>query len=112
MALKPNESLAAGTGLSFGMIALYDHFLPNVADHKAAPVNNMVLDKARQHATLTGIAIVAGISFLAKSTTMFVIGGTTVVALDFAHRHANAVNPASQKIAPAAPAAPVSTSGS
>jgi hypothetical protein len=111
MALKPQESLATGAALAFGIIALYDHFMPNIADQKAAPANLNVLDKARFHATIVACAIVGGVSVLAKDPTIFVIGGTTVVALDFAHRHANAVNPATQQVAPAS-ANPVSTQNS
>jgi|SRR5580658_3505482 hypothetical protein len=100
MALKPQESLATGAALAFGIIALYDHFMPSVADHKAAPANLDVLDKSRLHATGVAVAIVAGVSLLAKDPTIFVIGGTTIVALDFSHRYANASDQG-QPIAPA-----------
>ncbi len=101
MALKPEASLITGLAVATVVYAVYDHALPSVADSRSAPPNNVTLDKSRQTATLTAAAIVAGVSLIAKDPTIFVIGGTVLIALDFSHRHANAVNPQTNKIASA-----------
>jgi len=98
MALKPPESLITGLAVATVVYAVYEHTLPSVADTRASSPNNATLDKSRQTATWTAAGIVAGVSLLAKDPTIFVIGGTVLVALDFSHRHANAVNPATQKV--------------
>jgi hypothetical protein len=98
MALKPSESLITGLAVATVVYAIYDHAVPTLADTRGAKPNNQNLDASRKQASWTAAGIVAGVSLLAKDPTIFVIGGTVLVALDFSHRHANAVNPATQKI--------------
>jgi hypothetical protein len=98
MSLKPNESLITGLAVATVVYAVYEHTLPSVADTQASSPNSPTLDKSRKVATWTAAGIVAGVSLLAKDPTIFVIGGTVLVALDFSHRHANSVNPDTQKI--------------
>ena len=98
MALKPSESLVTGLAVATVVYAVYEHTVPSVADTRGAAPNNSNLDSSRKLATWTAAGIVAGVSLLAKDPTIFTIGGTVLVALDFSHRHANAVNPATQKI--------------
>ena len=49
-------------------------------------------------ATWISAAVVAGISLLAADPTIFIVGGAMVITMDVTHRHANTVNPATNKM--------------
>lgn len=110
MALKPEDGTLAGVGLAIGVVALYDHFMPNVADHKAAGNDIKALDKSRVNATAFAIGLVGIAALLLKNTTVFVIGGVTVIALDASHRYADAVSPSSQTVPTTSSANPTASS--
>lgn len=100
MALKPEDSTLAGVAVAVGVIALYDHYMPTMADHKAADTNpaHPALDKSRTNCTWVAVGLVGLASLLLKDSTVFVIGGVTVLALDFSHRYADSVHGPSQTI--------------
>jgi hypothetical protein len=107
MALKPNDSIMAGIGVAAVVVGINAVHLPTVAAASASDQGNMHLDKARSSSSIIAVAVVIGASLLAKDPTVFVIGGTTVVALDFAHRVANSRNKTTGTVPGPGTAAPV-----
>lgn len=100
MALKPDVSLPIALATAAVVFGVYMHFLPPVADVRAAQPNNKNMNSTRREATVTSAAVVAGISLLTKDPTIFIVGGAMVVALDFAHRHANVSHPVTGQLVP------------
>ena len=95
--LKPNEEIMAS---AFALTAVYTIFssqVPNMADVKAAPSNNPVVFKSVKGAALESTAVVSGIALLAKSPTIFTVGGLAIVALSWHYHHANALQPSTGK---------------
>jgi Ni,Fe-hydrogenase I large subunit len=95
MALKPEFSLLTGLATATVVYGVYQNSLPAVADVRSLQANNNDLAKSERVASWTGAAVVAGVSLIAKDPTVFIIGGATLVAMAWMHRHANAVNPTS-----------------
>lgn len=93
MALKPEVSIGTGIALAALVYGVYSHALPSVVDHRVGDVGDVNAQAAERVATWTTAAAVAGIALLAKDPTIFVIGGSMVVAMSWWHRHANMVNP-------------------
>lgn len=91
--LKPEVSIPAGLATAALVYGVYQHAVPNIADHRAVEADNPDAQSARRQAAWTSAAVVAGVSLLAKDPTIFVIGGAMLVALDWSTRHADAVNP-------------------
>lgn len=91
--LKPEVSLGVGLATAAVVWAVYSNATPTIADIRSAPPGDMTIDSTRKMASWTAAGVVAGISLLAKDPTVFVLGGTMVVVLDWWHRHANEVNP-------------------
>lgn len=111
MALKQEDALITGLATAAVVWAVYQTHLPTVAGARASGLDNMHLSASRKSASIIAIGVVGAISLLSRSPTVFIIGGGTVVAIDVAHRLANATDHNSGKIPAAgtdATAAPVS----
>ena len=96
--LRPEISVGAAIATAAVVLVVYDHALPTVADTRVGGQNDPHLSTSERMAAWTSAAAVGAISLIAKDPTIFVVGGTMVVALSWWHRHANAVNPDSGKL--------------
>jgi hypothetical protein len=93
MALKPEVSLSVGLSTAALVYAVYSNATPPIADIRVAKPNDVDIESSRKLAAWTSAGVVGGISLIAKDPTVFILGGTMVVILDWWHRHANMVNP-------------------
>jgi hypothetical protein len=99
MAMKAEQSLIVGLATAAVVYGVYQTNLPTTAAVRASTPDNQHVDSSRKAATWEAAAVVAGISLIAHDPTVFVIGGALVIMLDFTHRHANAVDNVTGKIA-------------
>lgn len=96
--------MASEHGLTFGILVgiadalIWQHFVPSVADVRVADAFNTDIEKAERTALLVGTGFTLLVAGFAKSAEVFAIGGTVLIALDFATKHANAVNPQTKKM--------------
>lgn len=103
MAAAPNE-LTAGILVGIADVLIWRHFVPNVADIRTAPQFNGDIESAERSALIIGTGVTLLIAGFAKSAKVFAIGGIILAGLDFATKHANAVNPNTGKMAAASSA--------
>jgi 4-amino-4-deoxy-L-arabinose transferase-like glycosyltransferase len=106
--LKQEDALLTGLAVAAVVGGIYAVHVPTVAASRASAPGNMHIEASRKSATWTAAVVVVGASLLAKDPTVFVIGGVVVIALDFAHRYANAVNNQTGQVPSASSAAPAS----
>lgn len=112
MALKQENALLTGLAVAAVVVAVYQHNMPSVAAVRGSqPDNKHVAASRRQAAIITG-GIVGAISLLAKDPTVFVIGGSTLIALDITQRMANATDHKTGKVPSVAPDATAAPTGS
>lgn len=103
MALEHKYSVVGGLATAAVVVAVYQTHLPSSADARSL-LPNADLSASERTATWTAAGVVAGVSLIAKDPTIFIIGGATVIALAWSHRHANNVMPnTAQAAATAAP---------
>lgn len=102
MALKREVSLGVGLATAALVWGVYNASLPTIADVRVGQPQDDHINKARRMATWTSIATVTGVALLAKDATVAILGGAMVVTLDWANRHANAVDPMLGMIRPPA----------
>ena len=93
MSLKPEVSIPVGLATAALVYSVYANATPSITEIRAAKPNDADVAASRKLAAWTSAGIVGGVSLIAKDPTIFIIGGTMVVVLDWWHRHANLVNP-------------------
>jgi hypothetical protein len=93
MGLKPEVSITTGLATAALVWTIYNRALPADVDMRVAQPNDQDVEASRRKAAYTAAAVVAGISLVAKDATVFILGGSMVVAVDWWARHSNAVNP-------------------
>jgi hypothetical protein len=98
--LKPEVSLPIAAATATIVFGIFQTTNPSVAETRVTQPGNPALDSSRKTATWISATVVAGISLLAADPTIFIVGGAMVVVMDFTHRHANAVNPQTNKMVP------------
>lgn len=93
--LKPSEEIMAASFSVATVVAIYGQYSAPVNDIKAdAPSHQTHRDY--QRAALVSIAVVSGIALLAKSPTVFLTGGATILLEHAMRAHANYTKPPQQ----------------
>lgn len=100
MGLKPEASLITGLAVGALVVAVYSKALPSQADVRVGQPQDDDIDSARKAAAWTSAGVCAAISLIAGDATVFVIGGTITIAMDWWVRHANQNNPSLSKYLP------------
>lgn len=95
---KPEVSLGLGLATATVVYATYSNMTPSMADIRVGKPGDEHLETARKQAAWVSAGIVAGISLLAKDATIFIVGGTTVVIMDWLTRTNNWTNPLSGRV--------------
>lgn len=104
--MKPEFSVMTGLATATVVYGIHLNSTPTAADLRSLDANNADISKSERIATWTGAGLVAGVSLIARDPTIFIIGGSMVVAMAWIHRHANAVNPVTGTMKPSAEGTP------
>jgi 4-amino-4-deoxy-L-arabinose transferase-like glycosyltransferase len=94
----PEVSLGLGLATATVAYTIYNRNLPPGADQRVGAPGDDHLEAARKQSAWLAAGTVAGISLLAKDPTIFVIGGLSVVVLDWLTRVNNWTNPLSGRM--------------
>jgi hypothetical protein len=99
MPINPRNELTAGILVGAVDALIWTHFMPSIADIKEVTQFNGNIESTERTALLvcTGFTLVT--AGFARSARVFAIGGLVILALDFATKHANAVNPQTGQMA-------------
>jgi|ERR1700722_2031010 len=99
MPLGPRNELTAGILVGAVDALIWTHFMPSIADIKEVTQYNSNIESTERTALLvcTGFTLVT--AGFARSARVFAIGGLVILALDYATKHANAVNPSTGAMA-------------
>jgi hypothetical protein len=76
--LKPSDELVAGSFAVATVIAVFGNYTAPVNDIQGDKPSNQTHNDTRRAAVTAG-AIVSGVALLAKSPTVFVLGGATIL---------------------------------
>jgi hypothetical protein len=102
MNLKPSEEIQVSALSAAVVYGIFQLNAPNLADVKAAPAGNAIAHGSVKTAAWTATAVVAGLSLLAKSPTIFIVGSAMTIVESWKYYHANATDPATGKVPQAA----------
>jgi hypothetical protein len=103
-----NPAQSVGTGIAVAGIVLGVHatVTPNNGTIMATDAYDPNLEASRKEAALISFGVVSGISLLTKDVNVLVIGGLTMVALDWFTRYCIARHPATGQIVTQTPQTP------
>lgn len=97
--LKSVDS-AVGIGLATagGVVAIYSHSLPNLTDIRATHPHEPNVEGQRKAAAIKSAILVGAVFAITRDKNVLIIGGAVFVAVDYAVKHANGVDPATQRL--------------
>src|SRR5215469_645893 len=99
MPIPQQHATSVGVMVGIVDVVLWRHFVPNMSDVRTAQPFNTDVESAERTALVVGTIFTLVVAGFARSAEVFAIGGLTLVALDFATKHANAVHPDTGKMA-------------
>ena len=92
------HGVEAGVFLGIGNALIFNHFMPSVADVKTGQPFDPVIEGSERTALLATTALTVIVAGGLRSWETFAVAGLTIVVLDFAYKHANAVHPDTGKM--------------
>jgi hypothetical protein len=101
MSLKPSEEIQVGALTAAIVYGIYQLDAPNLADVRASQPNTANANHVHgsvKTAAWTAAVVTAGLAILAKSPTIFIIGGVMNTIEAWKYYHANAISPATGKV--------------
>jgi hypothetical protein len=101
--LKPSEELQVSAITTALVVGIWQLDAPNLSSVKAAMPNNSTVHSSVKTAAWTSAVITAGIALLAKSPTVFIVGGVVTVLESWKYYHANATHPQTGQVVIPAP---------
>lgn len=98
MPRRPEVSLGMGLAVMTIVYATYNRGLPLGVDQRISEPGDQTLETVRKQNAWMSAAIVSGVSLIAKDATIFILGGLSIVALDWATRANIFANPVTNAI--------------
>jgi hypothetical protein len=96
--LPDERAVQLGVLVAIGNMLIFQHYLPPVVDERQGDQFDVSAERAEREALFVSLAFSAIIAGYVKNWHTFVIGGLAIVAIDFAHKHANAIHPFTQSM--------------
>lgn len=99
--LKPNEEIQVGALTAAVVYGIFQLNAPNLADVRASQPdtpNAQHVHGSVKTAAWTATVVTAGLALLAKSPTIFIIGGVMTVVESWKYFHGNAISPDTGKV--------------
>lgn len=99
--LKPSEEIQVGALTAAVVYGIFQLDAPNLADVRASTPgtgNAQHVHGSVKTAAWTATVVTAGLAILAKSPTIFIIGGVMTIAEAWKFFHANAIHPATSQV--------------
>jgi hypothetical protein len=104
MALKsvfkaPENSMTVGLAEAAAVYVIYQSAMPNHSDIRTADPHNTDIEASRKRAAWKAASILGLVFLITQDLNSFLIGGAALGGIDLMVKHANAVHPATGKIA-------------
>lgn len=91
---REGHGVLVGAVLAVADVMIFHHYMgAGLTDQMAFEANNSTGERAERTALYTCVALNTVTSFLTRSWEAFIISNGVTVVVDFANKHANAVNP-------------------
>jgi hypothetical protein len=111
MALKADSEVSIALATAALAYGAYQVALPSVADVRSLEKGNADVQAAERTAAWISAVLVSGVALITKSPSVFVIGGSVVIASSWTHRHADMVDTVQKRASSFVPAPAMGTEG-
>lgn len=111
MALKADSEVPIALATAVLAYGSYQYALPSVADIRSLEKGNADVQGAERVAAWVSAGLVSFVALITKSPSVFVLGGSTVIAASWMTRHADQVDAISSKAGSLVPAPAQGPSG-
>jgi sRNA-binding regulator protein Hfq len=91
--LPNRHAVEVGVLVSVGNFLIFQHFMPPVADVRAADQFNPLAESSERTALIVATGFTLLVSGFVRSFDTFIIAGAAIVGIDYAYKHAIAVHP-------------------
>jgi hypothetical protein len=91
-------SIGAGLATAGVVFAIYSQATPSMADIRVARPNDEQIQATNKTALWMSIAVVSGVSLIAKDSNIFIMGGAMALVMFWWTEHGNMVNPLTNDI--------------
>lgn len=95
----PENAITIGIAEAVAVYAIYQAALPAHTDIRAADPHNTDVEASRKRAAWMSAGVLGLVFLMTRDVNSFLIGGFTLAGVDFMVKHANAVHPATGKMA-------------
>jgi hypothetical protein len=87
------QAVEVGVIGAVGEFLIFNHFMPPVIDVRSNQPHDAEIEKSERTGLIVGTAFLVLLTAFTQKVETFAIVGGALVAIDFAYKHANAVNP-------------------
>lgn len=91
--LKPENSIVAGLAVVALVYADYSIHLGSMVQVQKTGPNDDDVESSRKKAGWSALALVSGVSLLARDPNIFILGSAAIIAMEASARHAAMTNP-------------------
>lgn len=98
MASRAEISIPAALATGTLVYTLYNRGMPNALDTRAGQAGDPNAEAVRKQNAWAAAAVVSGISLIARDATIFIVGGSMVILLDWMTRANIWTNPATGQV--------------
>lgn len=96
--LTPEGGTMVGLLTAAGVYLIYNNAVPNVTDIRAAQPHNADVESARKGAAWKSAVLIGLVFVIARDVNSYIISGAALIGIDYLHKHANAIHPATGKV--------------
>lgn len=94
----PEGATTVGLLTAAGIYLIYNNALPSIADVREASPDNASAESSRKTAAWTSAALIGLVYVVSRDINSYLISGAALVAVDAMHKHANQINPHTNKV--------------
>jgi len=81
-----------------GVYLIYQNALPSTADIREAAPHDESVERERKKAAWESLALIGGVFLISRDLNSYIVSGIALVGIDYMHKHANAIHPATQQV--------------
>lgn len=93
-----DSAVGIGLGTAAGVVSIYSTSVPNLADVRATDPHEPNVESQRKAAAIKSVVLIGVVFAITRDRNVLIIAGSVMVGVDYMVKHANGVDPATQRL--------------